>query len=105
MIAAGSVSAAASGLLSSDWCTKVSLIDQLQKITSIDAVSILHDSMFLHKNSLNGNARKSPFLTQPCSSLLAGKYRGKVVTGEWLRASISSVSGPRGVWCLGTVPI
>lgn len=37
MIAAGSVSAAASGLLSSDWCTKVNLIDRLQKITSIDA--------------------------------------------------------------------
>ena len=40
MIAAGSVSAAASGLLTHGWCRSVNLIERLQKITSIDAVSI-----------------------------------------------------------------
>ena len=39
MIAAGSVSAAASGLMGLDWVQKVGLLERLQKITSIDMVS------------------------------------------------------------------
>ena len=57
MIAAGSVSAAASGLLSSDWCTKVNLIDRLQKITSIDAVSIfsnVYSAKYIIITKING---------------------------------------------------
>ena len=40
MIAAGSVSAAANGLLGLEWVQKVRLMDRLQSITGIDQVSI-----------------------------------------------------------------
>lgn len=39
MVAAGSVSAAANGLLGPAWCQRVKLLQQLQHITAIDAVS------------------------------------------------------------------
>ena len=41
MIAAGSVSAAANGLLGHEWVQKVCLMDRLQQITGIDMVCIV----------------------------------------------------------------
>ena len=46
MIAAGSVGAAANGLLGPDWVNNMDLIDELQKITTIDVVST--SFMFTH---------------------------------------------------------
>ncbi len=52
MIAAASVSAAATGLLGPAWISKFNLLHRLQKITTIDVVSISIDE-HLCNNLLN----------------------------------------------------
>ena len=47
MIAAGSVSAAANGLLGHEWVQKVCLMDRLQQITGIDMVGSPLSFIFL----------------------------------------------------------
>lgn len=44
MIAAASVSAATCGLVGYAWCAEVGLMERLQKITTIDAVSVVRTS-------------------------------------------------------------
>ena len=52
MLAAASVSAAAVGLLGQHWCQQVQLVDRLQNITAIDAVSGLNTILTPSKHNI-----------------------------------------------------